>query len=216
MLGTTSARSDDRVSTQVLPVDTLNPETKSPTSIQKTTQPSLKFLIPVYVLASIIIVCLCVVVGLAVVCKVYYTKHRAESLREVEIGDSDANREYYEIVADTIYETINTTSDDLDDLGMQVKMTNNDAYTENIAQVCSSMGINATYNEAYIYVTTNLVPMNQNSSYQAGHLLHCPNVAVHSDPSDGIEKQHKGTNSEFENSCTNTTECLQMSVKNKP
>ena len=189
MLGTTSARSDDWVSTQVLPVDTLNPETESPTSIQKTTQLSLKFLIPVYVLASIIIVCLCVVVGLAVVCKIY-TKHRAESLREVEIGDSDANREYYEIVADTIYETINTTTDDLGDLGMQVKMTNNDAYTENAAQVCSSMGINATCNKAYIYATTNVVPMKQNSSYQAGHLLHCPNVAVHSDPSVSIEKEH--------------------------
>ena len=193
LLGTTSARSDDRIGTQVLPVDTLNPEIKSPTSIQKTTQPSLKFLIPVYVLASIIIVCLCVVVGLAVVRKVYYTKLRAEPLREVEMGDSDANREYYEsqIVADTIYETINTTTDDLGDLGMQVKMTNNDAYTENVAQVCSSMhmGINATYNEAYIYVTTNVVPMEQNSSYQAGHFLHTPNVAVHSDPSDGMHRE---------------------------
>ena len=77
------------------------------------------------------------------------------------------------------------------------------------------MGINATYNEAYAYVTANVVPMKQNSSYQTGHLLHCPNVAVHSDHSDGIEKQRKGTDSEPENPCTNTTatERLQITVQ---
>ena len=47
----------------------------------------------------------------------------------------------------------NTTIDDLGDLGMQVKMINNDAYTENAAQVCSSMGINAIYNEAYMHMS---------------------------------------------------------------
>ena len=57
--------------------------------------------------------------------------------------------------------------------------------------------------------------MKQNSSYQAGH-IHCPNVAVHSDHSDGIEKQCKGTDSEPENPCTITitTECLQITVQN--
>ena len=77
------------------------------------------------------------------------------------------------------------------------------------------MGINATYNEAYIYVTTKVVPMKRNNSYQAGH-LHCPNVTVHSDHSDGIEKQRKGTDSEPENPCTNTTttERLQITVQN--
>ena len=62
----------------------------------------------------------------------------------------------------------------------------------------------------------NVVPMKQNSSYEAGHFLHCPNVAVHSDHSDDIEKQHKRTDSEPENPCTNTTttERLQITVQN--
>ena len=74
--------------------------------------------------------------------------HQEKQKWEILVGGKS---EYCEIVADTIYERINTTTDNLGDLGMQVKMINNDAYTENAAQVCSSMGINATYNEVYSY-----------------------------------------------------------------
>ena len=68
--------------------------------------------------------------------------HREKQKWEILVSRKS---EYCEIVADTIYETINTTTDDLliGDLGMQMKMTNNesDAYTENTVQVCSSVGI---------------------------------------------------------------------------
>ena len=145
----TSTRSDDRFNTQT-PIDTL--ETESPTSIKATTS-SNNSLIPIYALASVIIIGLCIVVGLAaaVVCRVKVMNLQRNSTVETDsCRVSDVNREYYEIV-DTIYETINT-SDDLANFGMQVKMTNNDAYTENI-QFCSSMGISATNSEAYCYVT---------------------------------------------------------------
>ena len=119
-------------------------------------------------------------------------------------SQTDINREYSEIV-DTIYETIKTPSDDLADLGMQVKMTNNDAYTENI-QFRSSMGINATNNEAYYM--TNIVPVKQNSSYKVGHLPF-PNVTIDSDHSDdNIEKQCKLDGTGLGIPCTNTNECL--------
>ncbi len=57
--------------------------------------------------------------------------------------ESDVNREYYDEIVDTIYETI---SDNV--LGMQVKMTNNDAYTDNI-QFRSSTEIKVTNNDPY-------------------------------------------------------------------
>ena len=196
-----STRSDGWFSTQT-PMDTLNRlETESSTSIKATTS-SNNSLILIYALASVIIIGLCIVVGLAaaVVCRVKVMKRQRNSTVETDsCRVSDVNQEYYEIV-DTIYETINT-SDDLANFGMQVKMTNNDAYTEN-RRFCSSMGINATNNEAYCYVT-NVVPMKENSSYQAAQLLHSPNVARDLDHS---EKQYKlldGSGSE--NPCISIT-----------
>jgi hypothetical protein len=175
--------------------------TESPTSINiGTTQPSSKFLIPVYVLASIVAIGLCVIVGFAVVCKIKITKQQIDGTSADLQRDSDVNREYYDEIVDTIYETI---SDNF--LGMQVKMTNNDAYTENI-QFRSSTEINVTNNDPY-YVT-NVAPIKPNSSYQAGHLQHFPKLNVAIDPyhSDGTEKQ--GTfidGTELENPCTSTT-----------
>ena len=177
-----STRSDDRFSEQT-PIDTMNHlKTESPTSIKATTS-SNRFLIPIYILASVIFIGLCVVVGLAVVCKVKVMIQKWQAGSTVETNshrNSDVNREYYEIV-DTIYETINTR-DDLANFGIQVKMTNNDAYTENI-QFHSSMGIKPTNNEAYYYVT-NVVPMKENSSYQAAQGLHSPTVAKDSNHSE--------------------------------
>ena len=191
---------DDQSSTQELPVNTLNLETELPTSINiGTARPSSKFLIPISVLGSVITIILCVILGFVVVCKIKIMNSTSRD------SQTDINREYSEIV-DTIYETIKTPSDDLADLGMQVKMTNNDAYTENI-QFRSSMGINATNNEAYYM--TNVVPVKQNSSYQVGHLPF-PNVTIidsdHSD--DNIEKQCKLDGTGLGIPCTNTNECL--------
>ena len=96
----TSTRSDDRISTQVLSINTWSLETESPTSINispGTSQPSsTKFLIAVYVLGPTIFIGLCVIilVGFAVVCKMKITNQ---------------NRDSDEVI-DTIYETINTSS----------------------------------------------------------------------------------------------------------
>jgi hypothetical protein len=204
----TVAPSDDQITTQVLPINTLNLGTDSPTSINigiGTTQPSSKFLIPVYVLASVIFIGLCVVVGFAVVCKIKITKRQSDGTSADLQRES---RENYEIAEPIIYETINTSSEDL---GMQIKMTNNDAYI----QFHPSMGINVTSNKAYN--VTNIVPMKQNSSYQVGHLQHFPklNVAIDSYHSEGTEKQCKLDGTGLENPCTITTECLRVTVQGK-
>ena len=109
----TSTRSDDQISTQVLPVNTWSLETESPTSINISpgmSQPSsAKFLIPLYVLGPTIFIGLCVIVlvGFAVVCKIKITNQ--------QIDNTSVRRDSDEVV-DTIYETINTSSEDL---GMQ-------------------------------------------------------------------------------------------------
>jgi hypothetical protein len=144
-------------------------------------------------------------VGFAVVCKIKITK------RQVDCTNADLCRDSHEIAeSDTIYETINTSSEDL---GMQIKMTNNDAYI----QFHPSMGINVTNNEAYNVTNVTFVLVKQNSSYGAGHLQHFPklNVAIDSYHSDGTEKQCKLDGTGLENPCTNTitTECLRGTVQ---
>ena len=194
--------SDDQISTYyVLPINTLSLESESPTSITiGTSQPSsAKFLIPIYVLSSAVFIGLCVIVlvGFAVVCKITITKRQITSM--------SVRRDSNEVV-DTIYETINTSNEDL---GIQITMTNNDAYI----QFHSSTGINITSNEAY-----NVVPVKQNRlTYQAGHHLYFPNVADHSD--DTKKQGNLGDHAiDLENPCTNTTtdsECLRVTVQSK-
>ena len=152
------------------------------------------------------------------VCKIKSTNRQISSRstdfrRDSDVSQGDVNREYYEI-ADTIYEKIDTSYDDLAALGMQVQMTNNDAYVENI-QFRSSMGISATNNEAYYM--TNVVPIKQSASYhQVGHLQHFPNVPIDADHSNGTEKPCKldGTDSESVHTST-ATEYLQVTVENE-
>ena len=146
------------------------------------------------------------------VCKIKITNRQVDCTNVDLQGETNSNREYCEI-ADTIYETI---SDNLGDLGMQVKTTNNDVFTENI-QFHSSTGINVTNNDAYYVTNAVTVPMKQNSSsYRADHLQHFPklNVAIDSYHSDGTEKDNlDGTDLQLETFCT--TECVRVTVQNK-
>ena len=214
----TNTGSDGRISTQVLPINTWNIKTESPTSIDfGTAQPSSKLLIPLYVLGSVIVIVLCVLLGFAVVCKTKVINQQAGSTNIDLQRETNSNREYCEI-ADTIYESI---SDNLADLGMQVRTANNDAYTENI-QFHSSTGINVRNNDAYYVTNAVTVPMKQSSSesYRADHLQHLPklSVAIDSYHSDGSKKKDNnlnGTDLRLETLCTSTTECLQVTVQNK-
>ena len=70
--------------------------------------------------------------GFAVVCKIKITN------RQIGSTSVDLPRDSDEAI-DTIYETINTSSEDL---GIQIKMANNDPHI----QFHSSMGINVTSN----------------------------------------------------------------------
>ena len=218
----TNTGSDGLISTQVLPINTWNVKTESPTSIDiGTAQPS-KLLIPLYVLGSIIVIVLCVLLGFAVVCKIKIINRQADSTNVDLQRETNSNREYCEI-ADTIYETI---SDNLADLGMQVKTANNDAYTENI-QFHSSTGINVRNNDAYYVTNAVTVPMKQNSSessYQANHLQHFPklSVAIDSHHSDGSKKKDNNIDGtdlrcQLEDLCTSTTdsEYLRVTIQNK-
>ena len=90
-----STRADDQFSTQT-PIDTSNHlKTGSPTTINTTTS-SNNFLIPIYVLVSVIITGLCVVVGVAaaVVCRVKVMKRQRNSTVETDsCRVSDVNQE---------------------------------------------------------------------------------------------------------------------------
>ena len=151
------------------------------------------------------------------VCKIKIKNRQADSTNVDLQRETNSNCEYCEI-ADTIYESI---SDNLADLGMQVKTANNDAYTENI-QFHSSTGISVRNNDAYYVTNAVTVPMKQNSSsYQADHPQHFPKLSVaidsyhHSDGSKKKENNIDGTDLRLENLCTSTTECLQATVQNK-
>ena len=220
----TNTGSDGLISTQVLHINTWNVKTESPKSIGfGTAQPLSKLLIPLYVLGSIIVIVLCVLLGFAVVCKIKITNRQADNTNvDLQRETSNSNREYCEI-ADTIYESI---SDNLADLGMQVKTANNDAYTENIQfHFSTGPGINVRNNDAYYVTNAVTVPMKQSSSessYRAAadHLQHFPklSVAIDSYHSDGSKKKDNnldGTDLRLENLCTSTTECLQATVLNK-
>ena len=152
------------------------------------------------------------------VCKIKSTNRQISSRstdfrRDSDVSQGDVNREYYEI-ADTIYEKIDTT---YDDLGMQVEMTNNDAYYVENIQFRSNMGICATNNEAYYM--TNVVPMKQSTSYHqvtVGHRQHFPNVPIDADHSNGTENACKLDGTDSENAHTSTaTEYLKVTVQNE-